>query len=73
MQGRERQGHSAAGRMRDRACGYDNDMDLDALLDRLGDDHCARSALPVALQPIADEALLHGLVIEDCRGRLVRL
>lgn len=48
-------------------------MDLYALLDRLGDGHWARTELPVELQPIADEALLLGLVIEDCRDRLVRL
>lgn len=48
-------------------------MDCDALLARLGDDHLDRADLPVDLQPMVDEALLRGLVVEDCRDRLLRL
>lgn len=53
--------------------GYHPSMDCDALLARLGDDHLDRADLPVDLQPMVDEALLRGLVVEDCRDRLLRL
>lgn len=53
--------------------GYHPGMDLDDLLAVLGDRHLDRGGLPGDLRPLVDEALLRGLVIEDCRDRLVRL
>lgn len=53
--------------------GYCLAMDLDDLLAALGDRHLDRGELPGELHPLVDEALLRGLVIEDCRDRLVRL
>ncbi len=53
--------------------GYRPGMELDDLLAALGESHLDRGELPGELRPLVDEALLRGLVIEDCRDRLVRL
>lgn len=53
--------------------GYRPAMDLDDLLAVLGERHLDRGELPGELRPLVDEALLRGLVIEDCRDKLVRL
>lgn len=53
--------------------GYRPVMDLDDLLVLLGERDLDRDGLPRELHPLVDEALMRGLVIEDCRDRLVRL
>ncbi|TWH00552.1 hypothetical protein L615_002100000470 [Nocardioides sp. J9] len=57
-------GHSA---------GYLPVMELSDLLTCLGEDHLDREQLPVELRELVDEALLRGLVLEDCRGQLTSL
>ncbi len=45
----------------------------DALVAYLGEDHLDRDAIPWRLRCWVDDALLHGLVFEDCREQIAAL
>lgn len=53
--------------------GYCAGMDVVDLVTLLGEGHLEPDTLPDRLRELVDEALLRGLVIEDCRGRIVGL
>jgi hypothetical protein len=50
--------------------GYRLRMGTQDLVTFLGERHLDRSEIPSALQAYIDDALRHGLVMEDCRDKL---
>ncbi len=51
--------------------GYRVPMDTEDLVTFLGERHLDRSEIPAALQVYIDDAIRRGVVMEDCRNRLV--